>query len=138
MSASTSGTEANWFFVDGDEWLAAGTLDVTVEVDRDGWLVLKPRNAVAALVLHQLVHGKLGARWKYRGTNVDKDAPFGTLKNVSIRGEVGALLTTAGDPYFTGVSLSDEEQKACRSLLDTMREKKRGSTKKPTPRKRHA
>ena len=108
----------------------AGKLNATIELDRDGWLVIKPHDAVAALVLHQLAHGTLRAQWTYRGMTPSKGAPFGALSSIEIRGDQGPLLSDGGDPYYTGVSLSDEEQKACRAVVDGMRAKKRKSRPK--------
>lgn len=132
MSDNDSNVTTTWWLAPDSNVTPRGTLDVDVLLNAEGWLVLKPQNAVAALVLHAALHGDAKVRWHYRGHHTDAAAPYGNMLDVSIRGDVGPMLTRGNDPYFTGMSLNDDEQKACRTLVDGMREKRR----KPSAKRR--
>lgn len=95
---------------------------IRAEVESDGSLVLRPNNALGAMYLHRLGHGDLQPQWTYRGLDeMSKGDPYTPLMALRIKMRTRPLLSTGGDPYFTGMSLSRDEQGACRALVEKMR-----------------
>lgn len=95
---------------------------IRAEVESDGSLVLRPNNALGAMYLHRFGHGDLQPQWSYRGLDeTSKGDPYSPLMALRLKMRTRPLLSTGGDPYFTGMSLSRDEQEACRALVGKMR-----------------
>lgn len=104
---------------------------IRCEVLADGSLALIPMDALGAYYLTQFGHGGLQPVWESRGLGQDEkdwtqpDVSAGnnrkSLVRVIVRMTPKPLLSKGDDPYYTGVQLSDDEQKACRALIDKMR-----------------
>lgn len=90
-------------------------------VASDGRLRLYPENVLGAIYLHQFGHaGGVKQCWVSVG-RTEKSAPHEALAYVELRSDHAPLLSSGGDPFYTGVPLSAKEQKACRALVDEMR-----------------
>lgn len=111
---------------------AEGAIRCTVT--KDGTIRLTPNDVLAALFLHGFGHGKIQPTWQYIGPPSEasrKMGPF-ALHALELRHSVGPLLTSGGDPHYTGRPISQAEQEACVALIEEMRAKKR----KPRKRKK--
>lgn len=115
---------------------------IRCEVLEDGSLALIPLDALGAYYLMQFGHGSLKPSWESVMLG-DDDVPWTEdrfsvergrreLVRVVVRTKANPMLTKSGDPFYTGMGLSDAEQQACRALVDRMR----GAARKPAKRAR--
>lgn len=88
------------------------------EFYRDGGsLVLRPTDALGEYLLRHFGHGELRCEWRSIGTRFDA---------LVIRHHPKPMLgSKGGDPFYVGVTVSDEEAAWLREQLDARRNPKR-------------
>lgn len=120
---SNCSTTTYWYPQDGTDGIAPARHGIAVEVTAKGDLVLRPTDALGAYFLEHFAHGDLHPTWSYGSQHVERGHPQSGLLSVALRSTKRPLLSSGGDPFYTGVSLSKDEQEACRALVDEMRAK---------------
>lgn len=99
-----------------------------VEVFKMNQLRLIPRTELAKSLLAMWGNVSRSARWVTVGTmgqNSDEMRYGGLLRHAEITFASSPMLSSGDDPYFTGMSISPDEQQACRAFLEQRRAKAR-------------
>lgn len=112
------------------------SLMVDFEIDKDfgglgsnrdgGCLVVRPVDALGELLLRQFGHGEIRPEWRYVGE---------VLQALALR-HIPKPMLSSGEPYFTGITLSAEEQAWLRKQLDANRKKRQRLLFGPTRKKK--
>ena len=123
-------TKVTTFMVEPTSTQPNARSSISCEVTAKGTLVLKPLDALGAYFLQHFAHGNLHPSWLYTGAKQDRNAPQETLISVELSSRTPPLISSGGDPFFCGMTVSPSEQEACRELVDKMREKKKPRRKK--------
>jgi hypothetical protein len=130
-TADTAGTAVNW---KNASLTIAGpvaqpprsTRDIIrCEVGFANELILIPLTDLGASVLAQMMHGDHQFQSTWSGAHGPGiDATHGRqVRKLTIIQKTRPMLSSGADPYYTGMTLSPDEVKACRALVDARREK---------------
>ena len=123
-TGSSDSASSQWFFT--KEERPEGSLAVSVTLDSDGRVCLWPEDTVAALVLFELAHGfaiKPVQEHVFSKTESWAESPYKTLKRVLLEPEQTARLCHKGNPYATGMSVSEEEYAVARKSIERHRKR---------------
>lgn len=147
-SVVTSAGAASTVDVNGLVWTYTPTVQrqplrdlFDIEVFNSREFALIPKNDVAREIANMWVSGSLRASGEFRGLgsppfDVQEGGRGQRMERLTITHEVAPLLTSGGDPYYTGRSITKEEHDIAIAAIEAHRASKRPTRRKRTKRTR--
>lgn len=93
-------------------------------------LILTPLTDLGASILAQFQHGDHVFMSRWSGRFHAKNTYGREVQGLVITQKTRPMLSSGDDPFFTGMTISPDEQQACRALIEKLRAAKNRPTRR--------